>query len=58
MTNEQGNFFIPATSEALSAPAHAAIRDATRMRTMTNVISDGDCNGCHRVGGQEPIHLK
>jgi hypothetical protein len=55
-----GNFFFPATPQTtkLAAPAHAGLRDATSTRTMTNLINDADCNGCHRSGGEARLAVQ
>ena len=57
-TDANGNFFFEQGAlPPIAAPATAGIRDATNARSMTNAINDGNCNGCHRVGGEGTLHL-
>jgi hypothetical protein len=57
-SDADGNFFLAQAALApLSAPAEAAVRDANGSVAMTNVFNVGDCNSCHRVGGQAPVNL-
>jgi len=57
-TDGDGNFFFPrGTRGPLASPAHGGARDAKGAELMTNVFNDGDCNSCHRAGGQAPINL-
>jgi hypothetical protein len=58
-TDADGNFYFgtPQGAPPLAAPAQAGVRDANGEMTMTNVFNDGDCNSCHRAGGQAPINL-
>jgi hypothetical protein len=55
-SDANGNFFFLAGNDPLSAPAHAGVRDAQGAANMNNVFNVGDCNSCHRSGGQAPIH--
>jgi hypothetical protein len=57
-SDANGNFFFRQDAlPALAAPAKAGVRDAKGTHVMANAISDGSCNGCHRVGGQAPLHI-
>ena len=51
-TDADGNFFYAAAGATLAAPAHGGARDATSVALMSNVFNDGDCNACHKGGGQ------
>jgi hypothetical protein len=53
-----GNFFLPQGQNGpLSPPAAAGVRDAKGEAPMSNVFNVGDCNSCHRQGGQAPVNL-
>jgi hypothetical protein len=57
-SDADGNFFFPEGQNGpLSAPAAAGVRDAKGEAPMSNVFNDGDCNSCHRQGGQAPVNL-
>jgi hypothetical protein len=57
-SDNDGNFFFPRGQNGpLSAPAAAGVRDAKGEGPMVNVFNDGDCNSCHRQGGQAPVNL-
>jgi hypothetical protein len=57
-TDQNGNFYFMASpGAALAPPASAGVRDATGAISMVNVFNDGDCNSCHRLGGEPPINL-
>jgi hypothetical protein len=57
-TDQNGNFFFLQTASGpLVPPASAGVRDATNAISMTNVFNDGDCNSCHRLGGEAPINI-
>ena len=57
-SDADGNFFFPRGQNGpLSAPAAAGVRDAKGEAPMSNVFNDGDCNSCHRLGGQAPVSL-
>jgi hypothetical protein len=57
-SDADGNYFFPQGANGpLSAPAAAGIRDAKGEASMANVFNDGDCNSCHRQGGQAPVNL-
>lgn len=58
-SDADGNFFFPRGQNGpLSAPAAAGVRDAKGEAPMSNVFNDGDCNSCHRQGGQAPVNLQ
>ena len=57
-SDADGNFFFPrGQNDPLSAPAAAGVRDAKGEAPMANVFNDGDCNSCHRLGGEAPVNL-
>ena len=57
-SDADGNYFFPQGQNGpLSAPAAAGVRDAKGEAPMSNVFNDGDCNSCHRQGGQAPVNL-
>jgi hypothetical protein len=58
-TDAFGNYFVLLGAAAtFSPPAHPGIRTATTTDLMTGAIDNGNCNDCHRAGGQTPIHLQ
>jgi hypothetical protein len=58
-TDGDGNFFVlVGDGGAFSPPAHPGLRNATTTDLMTGAIDNGDCNACHRAGGQTPLHLQ
>ncbi len=57
-TDANGNFYIlKADAGAMTPPAHPGVRDAANTRLMTGAIADGNCNNCHKTGGQTPINV-
>lgn len=57
-TDADGNFFYPKGARGpLAAPVHGGARDAKTTLLMNNVFSEGDCNSCHRTGGEGPLAL-
>jgi cytochrome c553 len=58
-SDTDGNFFFArAANPALSAPARAGLRDSASTHLMSNLISEGNCNECHRAGGQGLMHMQ
>lgn len=57
-TDANGNFFVlKADAGALTPPAQPGVRDAANTRLMSGAIADGNCNNCHKNGGQTPINV-
>ena len=57
-SDADGNFFsLLGAAGTFAPPAHPGIRNATTTDVMTGAIDNGNCNDCHRLGGQTPIHL-
>jgi hypothetical protein len=57
-TDVNGNFFVlKGDAGALLSPAHPGVRDATYASLMTGAINSGNCNNCHKTGGQTPINV-
>jgi len=58
-TDGAGNFFAYASQVGTLAPPElTGVRTATTTRLMTGTITSGNCNGCHKNGGQTPINLQ
>lgn len=57
-TDVDGNFyFLKGATGTPTPPALAGIRDATTTKLMGGAIDVANCNNCHKIGGQTPIHL-
>jgi hypothetical protein len=57
-TDANGNFFaLAADAGTLVPPEHPGVRRATTTRLMTGAINAGNCNDCHKTGGQTPINV-
>jgi hypothetical protein len=51
-SDNDGNFFFERGQRpALAVPARAGMRDANDTKLMNNLMSEGDCNSCHKTGG-------
>ncbi len=57
-SDADGNFFfVRGANGPLAPPVAGGVRDAKATALMTNVFNDGDCNSCHRLGGEVPVNL-
>ena len=57
-TDANGNFYVPKLDAGtLTSPAYSGVRNAQSTRFMVGAINNGNCNGCHRTGGQTPLNL-
>jgi hypothetical protein len=51
-SDNDGNFFLERGARGpLAVPARAGARDLDDTKLMQNLMSEGDCNSCHRTGG-------
>jgi hypothetical protein len=57
-TDANGNFFAyAAEAGTLTPPEHVGVRSANHTNLMTGAINAANCNDCHKIGGQPPIHI-
>jgi hypothetical protein len=57
-SDNDGNFFLERGARApLAVPARAGARDLEDTRIMNNLMSEGDCNSCHKTGSLPPLNV-
>jgi hypothetical protein len=58
-SDADGNFFVLRNARGpLVSPARAGARDAKSVHLMVNLINNGDCNSCHKQGGQARLNVQ
>jgi hypothetical protein len=58
-SDADGNFFVLRNGRGpLLPPARAGARDAKSLHLMVNLINNGDCNSCHKPGGQARLNVQ
>ncbi len=58
-SDADGNFFVPRNARGpLVSPARGGARDGKSVHLMVNLINNGDCNSCHKPGGQARLNVQ
>jgi hypothetical protein len=58
-SDADGNFYVLRGGRGpLVSPARGGVRDAANVHLMVNLINNGDCNSCHKTGGQAPLNVQ
>jgi hypothetical protein len=56
MTDDDGNYYF-IRNQPFNPPVMGGVRNAATTNLMTNIINNGDCNSCHKVGGEGHLHI-